>query len=289
MTVTARPPGGHGAGPGDGDDTPAYGVPVVHDSPGYVAPAYEAPVHGIGAGAGAGAGVGAGEVPVYGGAGGPDAGPWPAGPAEDTVLLRAVPPGRSGGRGRRKRGGLPLLAGVGAVAVIGGVAAALTLFPDSGESDRALPDPSPTAPAVSVAPVGPTQSGAPTAAPSAPASRAASPSASRPAAPASSASAKPAPSPSASAGKPAGAAPPPPVAPPQGPSLRKGDFGPEVRNLQQRLRRMDYFDGRADGRYDDGTEWAVAAFQEDYGISQDPPGVYGPTTRQALESASDWH
>ncbi|MCB5180997.1 peptidoglycan-binding domain-containing protein [Streptomyces antimicrobicus] len=174
--------------------------------------------------------------------------------------------------------------------VIGAVAAALTLFTDSGESDRALPGPSPTAPATGVAPVGPTPSGSSgPGTPSASASRSA-PTASRTASPSGTPSSSPKPaSPSAGAGKSQNPAPPDqPVASPQAQTLRKGDSGPEVRDLQQRLKQRGYFRGRSDGQYDDYTEWMVASFQEDNDITQDPPGVYGPATRKALEQATDW-
>ncbi|MFF7969973.1 peptidoglycan-binding protein [Streptomyces sp. NPDC007905] len=69
-------------------------------------------------------------------------------------------------------------------------------------------------------------------------------------------------------------------------TLRQGDTGPEVTELQQRLLRIPdvYRDGSADGTYDAVLTAAVARFQLWYGISGDETGVYGDDTRRALES-----
>ncbi|MET8808552.1 peptidoglycan-binding domain-containing protein [Streptomyces sp. NPDC004546] len=87
-------------------------------------------------------------------------------------------------------------------------------------------------------------------------------------------------------------APAPPPTPtaatdPDGPgTLRQGDTGPEVAELQQRLLRVPdvYRDGSTSGTYDAGLTAAVARFQLWYGISGDETGVYGNDTRRALES-----
>ncbi|MBL1084362.1 peptidoglycan-binding protein [Streptomyces actinomycinicus] len=87
-------------------------------------------------------------------------------------------------------------------------------------------------------------------------------------------------------------APSAPIAPadaadPDGPgTLRQGNTGPEVTELQQRLLRIPdvYRDGSADGTYDATLTEAVARFQLWYGISGDETGVYGDDTRRALES-----
>ncbi|MEU8034198.1 peptidoglycan-binding domain-containing protein [Streptomyces sp. NPDC049099] len=74
---------------------------------------------------------------------------------------------------------------------------------------------------------------------------------------------------------------------PDGPgTLRQGDTGPEVTDLQRRLLRVPdvYRDGSADGTYDATLTAAVARFQLWYGISGDETGVYGDDTRRALES-----
>jgi peptidoglycan hydrolase-like protein with peptidoglycan-binding domain len=87
-------------------------------------------------------------------------------------------------------------------------------------------------------------------------------------------------------------APAPPPTPtaatdPDGPgTLRQGDTGPEVAELQQRLLRVPdvYRDGSTSGTYDADLTAAVARFQLWYGISGDETGVYGNDTRRALES-----
>ncbi|MGW4440844.1 peptidoglycan-binding protein [Streptomyces sp. NPDC004596] len=74
---------------------------------------------------------------------------------------------------------------------------------------------------------------------------------------------------------------------PDGPgTLRQGDTGPEVTELQQRLLRVPdvYRDGSTSGTYDAPLTEAVARFQLWYGISGDETGVYGDDTRRALES-----
>jgi murein L,D-transpeptidase YcbB/YkuD len=74
---------------------------------------------------------------------------------------------------------------------------------------------------------------------------------------------------------------------PDGPgTLRQGDTGPEVTDLQERLLRIPdvYHDGSTSGVYDATLTAAVARFQLWYGISGDETGVYGDDTRRALES-----
>ncbi|WP_426567659.1 peptidoglycan-binding domain-containing protein [Streptomyces canus] len=74
---------------------------------------------------------------------------------------------------------------------------------------------------------------------------------------------------------------------PDGPgTLREGDTGPEVTDLQQRLRRIPnvYDAGPTDGRYGTALTEAVARFQLWYGIRGDETGVYGDDTRRDLES-----
>ncbi|GGI96431.1 peptidoglycan-binding domain-containing protein [Streptomyces brasiliensis] len=77
------------------------------------------------------------------------------------------------------------------------------------------------------------------------------------------------------------------TADPDGPgTLREGDTGPGVDELQQRLLRIPdvYRDGQVDGRYDTVLTEAVARFQLWYGIRGDEAGVYGNDTRRELES-----
>ncbi|MPY42526.1 peptidoglycan-binding protein [Streptomyces phyllanthi] len=85
-----------------------------------------------------------------------------------------------------------------------------------------------------------------------------------------------------------GAAPPTEQAvDPDGPgTLREGDSGPEVTELQERLRRIPnvYDNGPTSGTYDATLTEAVARFQLWYGIRGDETGVYGNDTRLDLES-----
>ncbi|MDT7842202.1 peptidoglycan-binding domain-containing protein [Streptomyces justiciae] len=69
-------------------------------------------------------------------------------------------------------------------------------------------------------------------------------------------------------------------------TLREGDSGPEVTDLQQRLLRIPnvYENGSTNGTYDPGLTEAVARFQLWYGIRGDETGVYGDDTRRDLES-----
>ncbi|MDX5566726.1 peptidoglycan-binding domain-containing protein [Streptomyces sp. ID05-04B] len=69
-------------------------------------------------------------------------------------------------------------------------------------------------------------------------------------------------------------------------TLRQGDGGPEVTELQRRLLRIPnvYDNGPTDGRYGSVLTEAVARFQLWYGIRGDESGVYGDDTRRDLES-----
>lgn len=74
---------------------------------------------------------------------------------------------------------------------------------------------------------------------------------------------------------------------PDGPgTLREGDTGAEVTELQQRLRKIPnvYDNGPTSGTYDATLTEAVARFQLWYGIRGDETGVYGNDTRLDLES-----
>ncbi|MFF4208061.1 peptidoglycan-binding protein [Streptomyces sp. NPDC001796] len=66
--------------------------------------------------------------------------------------------------------------------------------------------------------------------------------------------------------------------------LRTGDQGPEVRELQLRLRQLALYLGPANGTYDAQVESAVRNYQISRGITGDEPGVYGAATRARLES-----
>ncbi|WP_326795642.1 peptidoglycan-binding protein [Streptomyces sp. NBC_01808] len=217
-------------------------------------------------------------------------------------------PGRRGDRlAARRRRRLTL------VLTVGGVLAALSvgllgsgLFSDDGEDDRAVPKPD----TITAVPTGggtkpgpdDAHSGAPTAPadgddpaePSATASdRTGSASADPDGAPAErteagQVTAAPPDSgsdPTTPADPDPGTTPEDPDPPPPPPTLREGDKGPEVVELQKRLIDAGYdkfLD--SDGEYGFFTGQAVEGFQRDNDIDGDERGVYGPQTRRALES-----
>ncbi|MEU9857518.1 peptidoglycan-binding domain-containing protein [Streptomyces sp. NPDC047974] len=232
-----------------------------------------------------------------GGAGGADDS-WTAGPAA----------GARRERSRRRRGGA-LVAGVAAAAVVGTAALAAAVFGGEEPEDRAIvPEVTTSASlnlAVSEEP-SPT-SGSPT--PSRTPSRTPSPSSSSPTASASpsasaSASRTTAPtatgSPSATGGAaapslqpttaPATSAAPTTASPtpthtdaPEGATLSLGDTGPEVQELQTRLRILWVYLEDADGVFDEGLRTALEEYQDRFWRLKDPEGVYGPHTRRELE------
>ncbi|MFE3903264.1 peptidoglycan-binding protein [Streptomyces sp. NPDC059153] len=192
---------------------------------------------------------------------------------------------------RRRRPFAALAAGAAVAAVVGTAALAGGLFDGNGNGDsdgeQPLPSTVASVPAeetasasASSAPSGP----APTS-PPAPASASTSPSVSTSPSPSASAPSQPATaSPSAStphASRPASSAPPASLA---GPTLRLGDQGPAVAELQRRLEEIWLFHGRDDGDFTNQVEHAVSVYQSYKSIEGDPSGVYGPTTRRALEA-----
>ncbi|MFI0236395.1 peptidoglycan-binding protein [Streptomyces sp. NPDC016845] len=66
--------------------------------------------------------------------------------------------------------------------------------------------------------------------------------------------------------------------------LRRGDRGPEVGELQYRLRKVNLYPADPDGRFDSRTEFALRTYQMARGVQQDDPGTYGPATRRLLEA-----
>lgn len=75
--------------------------------------------------------------------------------------------------------------------------------------------------------------------------------------------------------------------PPKPTTLRRGDKGPEVAQLQEALIQLGHLDPRVRsgglGGFGPATERAAKAFQAQAGLSVD--GVVGPATRAALEAA----
>ncbi|MFJ9126922.1 peptidoglycan-binding protein [Streptomyces sp. NPDC102340] len=66
-------------------------------------------------------------------------------------------------------------------------------------------------------------------------------------------------------------------------TLRKGDSGREVSELQWRLKQLNIYVGEITADFDSPTETAVSTYQLSRGIKDDERGEYGPSTRTALE------
>ncbi|MER5404158.1 peptidoglycan-binding domain-containing protein [Streptomyces sp. NPDC002769] len=243
-------------------------------------------------------------------------------PAEDTVALfrvgHGMPGGGAGGgggagaggggevdadrvaasdkSGRRRRAALLAAAGVVVAVTAAGLVSGLFSY-DAPARDGALPDevrasvpdPSPTSASASASAPRSSRSAvavAPSSTSPSPSASASTPSAS----PSSSASPSRSPGPSQSAESPAATG---SAAPGQGTSpsngqlsatLRRGDRGPEVTELQLRLRQLYLFNGKADGNYSRQVEDAVRRYQWARGIRSDEQGVYGRATRASLEA-----
>lgn len=63
-------------------------------------------------------------------------------------------------------------------------------------------------------------------------------------------------------------------------TLRPGNMGTLVTNLQNALKSQGYYKADVDGKYGTGTIDAVTRFQADHGLSQD--GIAGPSTQRVL-------
>jgi hypothetical protein len=76
---------------------------------------------------------------------------------------------------------------------------------------------------------------------------------------------------------------------PSGPTLREGDTGTEVAELQRRLKQVGALDQRApeDGVYSEDVQRAVVRYQARSHVRGDDFGEYGPNTRRALESQTE--
>ncbi|MFJ7120502.1 peptidoglycan-binding protein [Streptomyces albogriseolus] len=199
-------------------------------------------------------------------------------------------------RNRRRRGALIAVSGA-VVALLGaaGWASGLLSY-DTPSRDTAAPDDvrASVPDASSAAPSEEPSSEAPSASPSASASASGSPSASASgspspsassSAPSASATAAPSATPSAALSSAPAVAPEPEPEEPvdTAPVLRRGDAGPEVVELQQRLRQVWLYQGDLNGRYGHRVEEAVRHYQWSRGINEEL-GVYGPLTRSRLES-----
>lgn len=67
-------------------------------------------------------------------------------------------------------------------------------------------------------------------------------------------------------------------------TLRLGDSGPDVFEMQMKLMNHHYFFGLSDEYFDASTEWAVKYFQSRNNLTVD--GIVGPATMAALNSPS---
>ncbi|MEU8467517.1 peptidoglycan-binding domain-containing protein [Streptomyces sp. NPDC029006] len=182
-----------------------------------------------------------------------------------------------------------LAAGGAGIALVAAAGFALSSYHEPSR-DQAAPEVRQSVPDA-VAP-GPTPASAPPAAPRSPAPPPPrSPSASADPSPSQgSASPTPTPTPSGSA---SGSASPTPSGTVSGtphttlaaaPVLRRGDTGPQVTDLQQRLRRLNLYGDQVDGVFTRPVEDAVRNYQLARGIRGDTLGEYGPATRASLES-----
>jgi putative chitinase len=69
------------------------------------------------------------------------------------------------------------------------------------------------------------------------------------------------------------------------PVLKQGSSGPDVTNLQQKLKDLGFDPNGVDGHFGPGTTTALKAFQQSKGLQAD--GVAGPNTLAALQSGGD--
>ncbi|NJN87017.1 MAG: peptidoglycan-binding protein [Leptolyngbyaceae cyanobacterium SL_7_1] len=65
-------------------------------------------------------------------------------------------------------------------------------------------------------------------------------------------------------------------------TLRRGDSGPAVTQLQRRLNQLDFYDGPAGGTFGERTEDGVRRFQRSQNLDDD--GIVGPATSDALRN-----
>src|SRR5207248_1827676 len=68
------------------------------------------------------------------------------------------------------------------------------------------------------------------------------------------------------------------------PVLNQGSSGPEVQDLQQKLKDLGFDPNGVEGNFGPGTKAAVIAVQQSQGLQAD--GIAGPATMAALQAAS---
>ncbi|MET9370589.1 peptidoglycan-binding domain-containing protein [Streptomyces griseoflavus] len=260
------------------------------------------------------------EAAVPGGTDAASALPTPLGPAttrpsatdlnlfDGTQPIARVPDGHApdahapddggGAPPRRRRRGALLAVGGAVVLVVGAAGWASGMFSyETPSRDGAAPrevrasvpdasseEPS-EEPTAGASTASPTSSASPSASPSASASTSASPSPSAsstsptPTAPAEPSATPTSASPSAGAPQESGEDDPAGSAP----VLRRGDRGPEVTELQQRLNQLYLYNDDINGQFNRRVEDALRNYQWSRGIREDL-GVYGPQTRSRLET-----
>src|ERR1051325_4370138 len=68
------------------------------------------------------------------------------------------------------------------------------------------------------------------------------------------------------------------------PILKEGSSGPDVKDLQQKLKDLGFDPNGVDGNFGPGTKAAVIAFQQSQGLQAD--GIAGPATLAAFHTAT---
>ncbi|MCX5201462.1 peptidoglycan-binding protein [Streptomyces sp. NBC_00237] len=206
--------------------------------------------------------------------------------------LRPIPPTAPGPEAeppaKPRRKGLALLTAAATLAVLAGTTFALGAFDSPPEPARALPGPRVTTAPTQVTEETPSPAPSRSATASATRTRDALPtptrasrSATTPKKPTASATKKPQPPPPATTKAPEPTDPPKDELPPG--TLAEGSTGPDVTELQERLHQVALYNGPRDGRYTARVTESVVSFQSYMGIDDEPKGVYGPETREALE------
>jgi hypothetical protein len=245
--------------------------------------------------------VGAAPAP----AAGPDQAPVPERQGQDTELTATARPSGSVHRGtgtgddaarRRRRAGTVAGMSVAVAAVSAALVGGWLMLKDS--LGQPVPDGYRGGPTLMVPTVGPphpsvlpSETGVPTRAGTGAPGTSRSTASAGTATPTGSATGKPGggghPSPSTTSGSGPGPGPgdePPPDDGGAPPVLSVGDTGPEVTDLQNRLKTVGgLYSDPSDGVYDQGLKDAVTTFQQWRAVQGDPAGVYAERTRAALE------
>ncbi|MET8580567.1 peptidoglycan-binding domain-containing protein [Streptomyces collinus] len=226
-----------------------------------------------------------------GGPGGPAGSPGGPGGVDPLLPEREPPPGAGAESGevagearrRSRRSVLVATAAAGVVVAAAGVASGLLSY-HAPSRNRVAQEVRQSVPEVTAT--------ATSSAPSSPAPRhTAPPRTAPPAEPTPSPTlSSPSPSPTVSRGASHPASPSPstgsPKAAPTGrpPVLRLGDEGPEVTELQLRLKQLNLYGDQVTGVFTRPVQDAVRTYQWARGILSDDLGVYGPATRTSLEA-----